>query len=138
MSKRAILIPFVILVVAGVILFAIAGNWNAWQGSRAGQRTDDAYVRADLTPLSTRVSGTVHKLLVGDYEPVQAGQLLVQLDDDDYAANLAQAKAALAGAEADLANNQAAKAVQDAKILSTATGITQATAAVAGAKAAIA
>jgi membrane fusion protein, multidrug efflux system len=138
MSKRAILIPFVILVVAGVILFAIAGNWNAWQGSRAEQRTDDAYVRADLTPLSTRVSGTVHKLLVGDYEPVQAGQLLVQLDDDDYAANLAQAKAALAGAEADLANNQAAKAVQDAKILNTATGIAQATAAVAGAKAAIA
>src|ERR1700755_3135516 len=108
MSKRAILIPFVILVVAGVILFAIAGNWNAWQGSRADQRTDDAYVRADMTPLSTRVSGTVRKLEVGDYETVRPGQLLVQLNDEDYTAVLAEAKAGLAGAQAELENNQSA------------------------------
>jgi membrane fusion protein, multidrug efflux system len=135
---KRIIIPVVILAVAALIFFTIAGNWNSWQGGRAQEHTDDAYVRADLTPLSTRVSGTVNKLLVGDYESVQAGQLLVQLEDDDYAANLAQAKAALAGAQADLANNQAAKAVQDAKILSAETGVTQAQAAVSGAEAAIA
>jgi membrane fusion protein, multidrug efflux system len=138
MSKRAIIIPVVILAVAAALFFLIRGSWTSWEGGRAEQRTDDAYLRADLTPLSTRVSGTVRKLLVGDYAAVQEGQLLVQLEDDDYAANLAGAKAALAGAQADLANNQAAKAIQDAKIENAETGILQATAAVDAAKAAIA
>src|ERR1700749_3473170 len=99
MSKRAIIIPAIIPVIAAAILFTIKGCWTTWEGNRAEERTDDAYLRADLTPLSTRVSGTVRKMLVGDYAPVQAGQLLVQLEDDDYAATLAEAKAALAGAQ---------------------------------------
>src|SRR3984957_20870283 len=110
MSKRALIVPVVVLVVAAALLFTINGCWTTWQGGHAEQRTDDAYVRADLTPLSTRVSGTVRKLEVGDYEAVKPGQLLVQLDDDDYAATLAQAKAGLAGAQAQLEENQAAKA----------------------------
>jgi membrane fusion protein, multidrug efflux system len=137
MAKK-IVVPIVILAIAAALLFGIVHGWNGWEGNRAQVRTDDAYVRADLTPLSTRVSGTVHKLLVGDYEPVQAGQLLVQLDDEDYAATLAQAKAGLAGARADLANNQAAKAIQDAKISNAETGVVQATAAIEAARSAIA
>jgi membrane fusion protein, multidrug efflux system len=137
MAKPAIIIPVVTLVAAGALFFTIDGCWNSWQGGHAEQRTDDAYLRADLTPLSTRVSGTVRKLEVGDYEPVQPGQLLVQLDDDDYAATLAQAKAGLAGAQAQLAENQAAKAVQEAKIQQAETGVVQATASVNAAKAGI-
>src|SRR5271166_3337217 len=109
MQKRAMIVPAVTLVVAVALLFTIKGCWTTWEGGGAEQHTDDAYVRADLTPLSTRISGTVHKLEVGDYEAVSAGQLLVQLDDDDYAAMLAEAKAGLAAAQAQLADNQAAK-----------------------------
>ena len=138
MSKRAMIVPVVILVVAGALLFTIEGCWNSWEGGSAEQRTDDAYVRADMTPLSTRISGTVHKLEVGDYEAVTPGQLLVQLDDQDYAAVLAEAKAGLAGAQANLADNQAAKRIQDIKIENAETGITQATAAVSAAQAGIA
>ena len=116
MSKRAIIVPVVTLVVAAALLFTIKGCWNSWEGGGAEQRTDDAYVRADLTPLSTRISGTVRKMEVGDYQAVQPGQLLVQLDDQDYAAVLAEAKAGLAGAQANLADNQAAKRIQDIKI----------------------
>jgi membrane fusion protein (multidrug efflux system) len=91
-----------------------------------------------MTPLSTRISGTVRKLEVGDYEAVTPGQLLVQLDDEDYAAILGEAKAGLAAAEAELADNQAAKRIQDVKIQNAETGITQATAAVNAAKAGVA
>ena len=56
-------------------------------------------VRADMTPLSTRISGTVRSMDVNDYQPVKHGQLLVQLDDADYRAKLEEAKAALAGAK---------------------------------------
>ena len=79
MSKRAMIVPVLTLCVAAVLFFTINGCWTRWEGGGAEQRTDDAYVRADLTPLSTRISGTVRKMEVGDDQAVKAGQLLVQL-----------------------------------------------------------
>jgi len=137
MSKRAILIPIVVLGVAALLLFAIQHHWTRWEGGRAEQRTDDAYVRADVTPMSTRISGTVRKVDVNDFEAVKPGQILVELDDDDYRAMLEEAKAALAGAKAELENNQAAKRIQDAKIESAEASVKQAAAAMSAAKAGI-
>jgi membrane fusion protein (multidrug efflux system) len=138
MSKRAVIIPVITLGAAAALLFSINGCWTSWEGGNAEQRTDDAYVRADMTPLSTRISGTVRKVDVQDYQAVQAGQLLVQLDDDDYRAVLEEAKAALAGAQAELEDNQAGKRIQDATIETAESGIAQATAAVNAAKAGMA
>lgn len=138
MWKPAILVPAVTLAAAALLLFTIKGCWTSWEGGSAEQRTDDAYVRADMTPLSTRISGTVRKVDVNDFEAVTPGQLLVQLDDDDYRATLEEAKAALAGAEAQLADNQAAKRIQDAKIQNAETTILQAAAALNAAKAGVA
>lgn len=137
MSKRSWIIPLIVLLVAAGLLFGIAGFWTEWGGHRANQRTDDAYLRADMTPLSTRISGTVRKVDVGDYENVKAGQPLLELDDDDYRAHLDQARAALAASEASLADNQAAKRIQDAQIQAAQAGIVQANAAIEGAKAGI-
>jgi len=137
MSKRALIVPVVVLVVAAALLFTIKGCWTSWEGGHAEQRTDDAYVRADLTPLSTRISGTVRKMEVGDYQAVQPGQLLVQLEDQDYAAGLAEAKAALAGAQAQMEDNHAAKGIQDVTVQNAETGVAQAEAAVNAAKAGV-
>jgi membrane fusion protein, multidrug efflux system len=137
MSKRALIVPVVVLVVAGALLFTIKVCWTSWEGGHAEQRTDDAYLRADLTPLSTRISGTVRKMEVGDYQAVQPGQLLVQLEDQDYAAALAEAKAALAGAQAQLEDNRAAKGIQDVTVQNADTGVAQAEAAVNAAKAGV-
>ena len=137
MSKRAVIIPFAMLGVAAALLFTIDGCWTSWEGGKAEQRTDDAYVRADMTPLSTRISGTVRKLDVDDFEAVKPGQLLVQLDDEDYRAILEQAKAALAAAKAQFDDNQASKRIQDAQILNAEAGIAQAAAAVDAAKAGV-
>ena len=138
MTKQAIIIPVVVLGVASALLFTIKGCWTSWEGGSASQRTDDAYLRADMTPLSTRVSGTVRKIDVNDFQAVTSGQLLVQLDDEDYRATLEQAKAALAGAKAELEDNQAAKRIQDAQIESAEAAIVQAVAAVNAAKAGVA
>ena len=138
MSIRAVIVPVVTLAVAGGLFFTIDGCWTSWEGGRAEQRTNDAYVRADMTTLSTRISGTVHKMEVNDYEAVKPGQLLVQLDDQDYAAVVAEDRAALAGAEAQLEDNQAAKKIQDSKIENAETGVVQAAAALNSAKAAVA
>lgn len=137
MAKRAIIVPVITLGSAALLLFTIQGCWTSWEGGRREQRTDDAYVRADMTPLSTRISGTVRKVDVNDYQAVKAGQLLVELNDDDYQAALAEADAALAAAQAELESNQEAKRVQDAKIQSAKKSVSQAEAAVEAAKAGI-
>jgi membrane fusion protein (multidrug efflux system) len=138
MSKKAWIIPLIVLLAAAGLLFAIAGHWTSWQGSRPDQDTDDAYLRADMTPLSTRISGTVKTVNVGDYQNVKAGQALMELDDDDYRATLDQARAALAASEAALEDNQAAKRIQDAEIEAANAGVVQAQAATDTAKAGIA
>jgi membrane fusion protein (multidrug efflux system) len=53
------LVPAMVLLMAGGILFLIAVNWNTWASDRVAQETDDAYLCADLTPLSTKVAGLV-------------------------------------------------------------------------------
>jgi membrane fusion protein, multidrug efflux system len=137
-SKRAIIIPLIVLSVAALLFFAINASWTSWFGGRSDQRTDDAYVRADMTPLSTRISGTVRKMDVKDFQRVTAGQVLVEIDPDEYHAIVEQAKAALAASEAALADNQAAKRIQAAKIQSAEAMVNQAEAAVSAARAGVA
>src|ERR1700733_74183 len=138
MSKKSLIIPLVVLLAAGVLLFGVAGHLTGWQGNRPDQVTDDAYLRADMTPLSTRISGTIRKVNVNDYQSVEAGQTLIELDDEDYRATLNQALAALAASEASLADTQAAKRIQDAQIDAAKAGILQAEATINAAKAGIA
>jgi membrane fusion protein (multidrug efflux system) len=138
MSKQAIIVPVVTLGVAAILFFTIEGCWTTWGVRGTQQRTDDAYVRADMTPLSTRISGTVRKVEVEDFAAVKPGQLLVQLDDDDYQATLIQARAGLAAARAALEDNQSAKRVQDTQIQNAETVVSQAVAAVSAARAGVA
>jgi membrane fusion protein, multidrug efflux system len=138
MSKKSFIIPLVVLLAAAGILFGVAGHLTEWQGNQPDQKTDDAYLRADMTPLSTRISGTIRKVNVGDYQSVKAGQVLIELDDDDYRAALNQAQAGLAASEASLADNQAAKRIQDAQIDAAKAGILQAEASIDAAKAGVA
>jgi membrane fusion protein, multidrug efflux system len=131
------LVPAVIFLMAAAILVAIIGNWNSWGSERSEQETDDAYVRADLTPLSTKVSGIVAKVLVDDYQTVKGGDLLVQLRDDDFRAQVAQAEAAVEAAKAALEDNRRQKDLQDAKIVRAKTGIELAEAQISAAQAGI-
>jgi membrane fusion protein (multidrug efflux system) len=137
MPKKTILVPVSILIAALLLLLTIKGCWSTWEGGSAEQKTDDATLRADVTPLSTRVSGTVKRVDVSDYEHVKAGQLLIELEDADYNAALEEAQAALAGAEAELRTNQDAKRIQDERIASVATSVDQALAAVDAAQAGV-
>jgi membrane fusion protein, multidrug efflux system len=138
MSKKSLIIPLIVLLAAAGLLFGIAGHLTGCQGDRPDQETDDAYLRADMTPLSTRISGTVRKVNVNDYQTVKAGQTLIELEDEDYRAALSQAQAALAASEASLADNQAAKRIQDAQIDAAKAGIDQAQAALSATRAGIA
>jgi len=127
--------PLVVLALAVAVIVTITRNWNGWDGARVEQVTNDAYVRGDLTPLSTKMSGIVREVKVNDYQVVHKGDLLVQLDDDDYRAQVAQAIAAVEAARAALGNNLRQRELQDAKIERALAGIDQANAEIAAAQA---
>jgi membrane fusion protein, multidrug efflux system len=130
-------VPGFVLILAAAILVLIIGNWNSWGSERAEQKTDDAYTRSDLTPLSTKVAALVANVPVSDYQAVKAGQLLVQLRDDDFRAQVQQAEAAVAAGEAALINNLRQKQLQDAHIAQAGEGIKAAEADIAAAHAGI-
>ena len=90
---------FAVLAALGFIVLATL-RWDQWVGSAAIQTTNDAYVKADMTRLSSRVAGEVQKVAVNDFQRVKAGDLLVQIDPADYQAQVAQAEAAVAAAQA--------------------------------------
>src|SRR5499433_2923804 len=127
--------PLIVLLLAIAIVVTINRNWNGWEGSRIEQVTNDAYVRGDLTPLSTKVSGLVREVKVNDYQQVRKGDVLVQLDDDDYKAQLAQAAAGVEAAKAALENNRRQRQLQDSKIERALAGVDQANAQIAAAQA---
>jgi membrane fusion protein (multidrug efflux system) len=70
---------------------------------RSYESTDDAQVDGHLNAVSSRVNGTVTKVYVEDNQTVAAGQLLAELDSNDYQTALDQAKASYATAQAQLA-----------------------------------
>jgi membrane fusion protein (multidrug efflux system) len=130
-------VPATIVLMAVLLIFLIGGDWRSWASERIDQTTDDAYVRADLTPLSTKVAGLVAAVEVADYQTVKAGQPLVRLRDDDFRAQVQQAEAAVTAAQSSLVNNQRQKDLQDARILQAQTGIEAAEAEIAAAEAGI-
>ena len=127
--------PLLVLLLAVAILVTVTRNWNSWEGGRIEQITDDAYVRGDLTPLSTKVAGIVRKVGVSDYQKVHKGDLLVELEDSDYQAQVAQASAAVEAAKAAIENNQRQRELQDARIQRALAGIDEARAQIAAAQA---
>ena len=127
--------PLIVLLLAIAVVVTITRNWNAWEGGHVEQVTNDAYVRGDLTPLSTKVPGLVREVKVNDYQQVRKGDLLVQLDDDDYKAQVAQAIAGVEAAKAALENNRRQRELQDAKIERALAGIDQAKAEITAAQA---
>ena len=131
------LVPAIILVLAIGIVVLISTNWNAWSAGQAVQETDDAYLHADLTPLSTKVAGLVATVAVSDYQTVKARELLVALRDDDFSAQVQQAQAAVSAAQAALVNNQRQKQLQDARIVEAEDGVRTAEANIAAARAGV-
>jgi membrane fusion protein (multidrug efflux system) len=129
--------PLLVVLLAAAVVFTIIRNWDSWEGGRIEQVTDDAYVRGDLTPLSTKVAGIVRDVRVSDFQTVHQGDLLVQLDDDDYRAQVAQASAAVEAAKAAIENNRRQEKLQQAKVDRAVAGVNQAEAEISAAQAGI-
>ena len=134
---RGRLVAIVVLCLAIGLVVLLSSNWTTWAGESEEQKTDDAYLRADVTPLSTKAAGVVAAVEVSDYQVVKAGDLLVRLRDEDFREQVEQADAAVRAAESSLVNNQRQKELQDARIQQAQTGISSAEAEISAAQAGI-
>ena len=105
---------------AAALLAGVAGagyyGFDYWTVGRFQVSTDDAYVQADNTTIAPKISGYIAAVLVGDNEPVKAGQALARIDDRDFRVALDAAKADVAAAHAAIATRQAALEAQAATV----------------------
>ena len=76
-----------------VLAAAITAGVLYWLDSRHYANTDDAYVQAYISQVSSQVGGRVIKVAIDDYQTIHDGQLLVQLDPRDFQIKLEQAQA---------------------------------------------
>jgi membrane fusion protein (multidrug efflux system) len=95
-TKKKFVVPIVI--VLGLVLAFWA--FQRWNYGRTHQSTDNAQVDGHIVPVLAKVGGYVKTVNVSENDHVNAGQLLVQLDDADYRVRFQQAQADLAAAEA--------------------------------------
>src|SRR5260370_6535863 len=106
-KKKSSRRPFAIL---GAVVAVVALAIGVYLWATAGvESTDDAQVSADLVPVGTRVTGQVLRVAIQENQTVKKGDLLAEIDDQDYMAKVKQA-------EADLASAQAQAAAADAQV----------------------
>lgn len=115
------------LIVAGIAAIGlVVGGVVWWQGKQRWEATENAFVQADTTEVSPQIDGYVVEVLVRDNQRVEAGQVLIRLDDADAKAALAQAEANLSALQAGVQNVDARAAQEQAVIASRAAAVTQA------------
>ena len=95
-TKKKIILGIVAIVGLLVLIWA----FQKWSYGRSHQSTDNAQIDGHIVPVLAKVGAYVKTVNVNENDHVKAGQLLVQLEDDDYRVRLQQAEADLAAAEA--------------------------------------
>ena len=118
-----------LIIIGGVAAVVIVGVLLYLLLNAGKETTDDANVDADVVPLAPHVAGQVAAVPVVENQPVKKGEVILQIDDRDYQARVAQASAELDSirAQAQAADAQAAVAEASAR-----GGLTQAQANLAG------
>ena len=115
-----------------LLALAAAGAGVAWRlNARHYADTDDAFIDARPSAISAEVAAAIVDVPVTDNQVVQAGQPLLRLDDRDYRAAQAQARAQVAQAAATISSAEAQTVVQQATINQMSLEVTQAQAAMA-------
>jgi multidrug efflux system membrane fusion protein len=91
-----------LLIVFGAVFLTL----YVWSVLERHPRTDDAAARANVVGIAPRVSGQTIKLNVQDNQAVKKGDVLFEIDPEDYRLVLEKAKAELATVDRQLAQAQ--------------------------------
>ena len=108
------------LVIMLLLLAALGGggmfSWDWWLTGRFIEKTDNAFVHTDITAVSPKVGGYVSEVLVDDNVLVEAGDVLLRIEDSSFRAQVTRARAELAEKQAAIANLDQRRTLQGALI----------------------
>jgi membrane fusion protein (multidrug efflux system) len=101
-----------------LILFFVAlpAGYVYWDYASHFESTDDAFIAARQFTIAPKVPGYLTAVPVTDNEHVVTGQVIARIDDRDYRNALAETKAQVAAARANIENIDAQIVVQRAQI----------------------
>jgi multidrug resistance efflux pump len=103
-TSRTTLAIMAVVLLLGVLVILYA--WRLWPFTTAVHRTENAYIRGQITAMAPQVNGYVVDVRVRDFAQVKRGDVLMRIDPRIYRQQLDQARAQLRVAEANLANWQ--------------------------------
>jgi membrane fusion protein (multidrug efflux system) len=92
------------LMIAGIVVAIglVAGYF--YSGYRKTHvSTDDAFIDGNIHTIAAKISGTVKKIYVTDNQPVKQGELLLEIDPEDYTVRYREASSVVNAEKAKLA-----------------------------------
>ena len=95
------------IVLIAVLLIAGYFGFKKIYFSVTHETTDNAQIETQIVPILPRVSGYVKTIDLKDYDSVNKGQLVVELDDAELQAQLMEADADLQQSKSEILNAQA-------------------------------
>jgi len=104
------------VIIAAALALALTGYLH-WRHGLLYPSTENAYVQGDVTPLASRIPGSLEEVLIEDNMWVQEGQVIARLDPRDYDQAISEAKADLAKAQAVLELDRAQIAGAEAQLV---------------------
>ena len=84
-------------------LVLLIGGILYWQSLQGKVSTDNAYVKQDMVAVGAEVGGRIVDVRVEEDQRVRKGQLLFRIDPEPYRLEIAQAQAAIAEAQVNVA-----------------------------------
>jgi len=115
MSKRWLGLAIILVCAAVLVLL----GWRNWQRGQIYPATDNAYIDADVTPVASRVPGTLLQVNVSSDQSVHQGEVIAEIDPRDLDQAVAKQTASVGTAEAAIS-------LQEARIAGTAAQVTAA------------
>ncbi len=118
LPKKAPPVRRIVLIVLALVVLGFAAKYG-YEYITVGRfqiSTDDAYVKADTSLLSAKVSGLVTESPVANNTAVKAGDVVLRLDAKDYELAVASAKAKLASQQAAISVFAKQKIAQAAQV----------------------
>jgi membrane fusion protein (multidrug efflux system) len=119
-TARRLITASLVAIGAGALIY---GGYAVWHGVTAFEKTDNAYIKGDLTFVSTKVPGFISEVLTENHQRVAPGQVIVRIDPRDFEAaerdakaNVARERAALMQIDAQVRLQQSQIRVADAEV----------------------
>ncbi|MBH61417.1 MAG: multidrug transporter [Alphaproteobacteria bacterium] len=103
------------LILIALVATLAVGAMFGWEWRLTGrfvEKTDNAFVHADITAISPKVGGYVSEVLIDDNKPVNAGDVMLRIEDSSFQADVSRAKAELSEKWAALTNLEQRRALQ--------------------------